>query len=291
MFNLTDNELNLENCNENILVEHTKKEKLHTALPHLHRNYEIYYNIHGAKGYMINGVFYKCKENDLVVIPQFYTHKVLVNKGVEYERCIINIDEGVIKMLETVVGVSGELSWLTNEGAEAPKMVNLSPQQSKYYVALIEKYIKLESQKATMESFAVFISILAFLEKVFRQNGKTVYLEDDESVSYVDNVIKYIEFNFRDTNVSDVARKHNIDKDYLNRIFKQETDVSIKSYIIIRKIAEAKKYLYLGKTVKEACYLSGFKDYTNFARVFKKYEGYTPSKTQEFGSFTRGSKN
>ena len=30
------------------------------------------------------------------------------------------------------------------------------------------------------------------------------------------------------------------------------------------------------KSVKEACFLSGFKDYANFLRTFKKYEGYTP---------------
>ena len=47
---------------------------------------------------------------------------------------------------------------------------------------------------------------------------------------------------------------------------------------IDRKIAEAKKYLYLGISVKEACFLSGFSDYSNFIRTFKNVEGCSPGK-------------
>lgn len=266
----------------NIVVGHVKKDSSYTCVPHLHRHYEIYYNINGAKGFMINGEFYKCKERDLIVIPRFYTHKALVNKGLQYERCIINIDQYTVDMIAKIVGSQEDLLWLTNDNSENPKMVNLSQEQSEYYVGLIKEYIKLNDEDACLQAFKVFLSILVFLKKAFASNEKTEYL-DEEHVSYVDGVLKFIEHNFKDVTVSDIAKRNNIDGDYLNRLFKQETDTSIKSYIIIRKLTEAKKYIWLGKTVRESCHMAGFKDYANFARVFKKYEGYPPSRIRKDG--------
>ncbi len=261
---------------ENIVVGHGQKDASYTNVPHLHRHYEIYYNINGAKGFMINGEFYKCKERDLIVIPRFYTHKALVNKGIKYERCIINIDQYTVDMIAKIIDSQDELMWLTNDNSEKLKMVNLSLEQSNHYVSLIKEYIALKNRGNYLQAFSVFLSLLAFLKQVFSTNEKTEYL-DDEHVSYVDNVLKFIEHNFKKVTVSDIAKEYNIDGDYLNRLFKQETGTSIKRYIIIRKLTEAKKYICLGKSVKEACYMTGFKDYANFARLFKKYEGYPPS--------------
>lgn len=270
--------------NNDIVVEHTKKQNTQFFLPNLHSHYEIYFNIKGSKGFMLNGAFYKCKERDLIVIPRFHAHKALVNKGVEYERCLINIDVNAINMISSITGASDDIGWLINDNPDTPKMVNLSQEQSDCFVNLVDKYIELKENGNSLKSFSVFMEILVYLKEMFQNNKKTEYM-DNEYLSYADGVLKFIELNFKDVTVSDIAREYNIDRDYLNRLFKQETDISIKSYIIIRKITEAKKHLYLGKSVKEACLLSGFKDYANFARVFKKYEGYPPSKAEEYGTF------
>lgn len=281
MFTLYNIDLEYKEQVENIVVGHGEKDVSYTYVPHLHRHYEIYYNVNGAKGFMINGEFYKCKERDLIVIPRFFTHKALVNKGVKYERCIINIDQYTVDMIAKIVGSQDELMWLTNDNSEKPKMVNLSREQSDYYVSLIKEYIAIKHSGDYLQAFSVFLSLLVFLKKVFGSNKKTEYL-DEEHISYVDNVLNFIEHNFKNITVSDIAKKYNIDGDYLNRLFKAETGTSIKRYIIIRRLTEAKKYICLGKPVKEACYMAGFKDYANFARLFKKYEGYPPSKITKY---------
>lgn len=277
-------DLNYKENKESIVVEHRNNINTHFFVPQLHRHYEIYYNVHGARGFMLNGEFYKCNERDLVVIPKFYTHKAIVNKGINYERCIINVDESVVNMILSVTGASGYLNWLTEDNSQRPKKVNLSTEQSDVYVKLIDNYIRLKAEENKLESFSVFVDILVYLSNVFKHNEQVEQL-DESCVTHEDRVFKYIEHNFATVTVSDIAKTNNIDRDYLNRVFKQETDISIKSYIIIRKITEAKKYLYMGKTVKEAGVLAGFKDYANFARVFKKYEGYPPSKTEEYDKF------
>ena len=98
-----------------------------------------------------------------------------------------------------------------------------------------------------------------------------------ESNSYVDSVLELVENDFKKITVSEIAKRNNVNKDHLNRLFKRQTGSTIKQYIVVRKINESKKILNSGKTVKEACFMSGFKDCSGFSRIFKKYEGYPPS--------------
>ena len=98
-----------------------------------------------------------------------------------------------------------------------------------------------------------------------------------ESNSYVDSVLELVENDFKKITVSEIAKRNNVNKDHLNRLFKRQTGRTIKQYIVVRKINESKKILNSGKTVKEACFMSGFKDCSGFSRIFKKYEGYPPS--------------
>ena len=85
-----------------------------------------------------------------------------------------------------------------------------------------------------------------------------------------------IEKGFQNLTVSEVAELAHYNSDHLNRVFKSEMGVTVKHYLVLRKLAEAQKFLCMGKSVKEACSLSGFNNYSNFLRTFKKYMGYTP---------------
>ena len=87
-----------------------------------------------------------------------------------------------------------------------------------------------------------------------------------------------IEDNFQNAKISDIAEKLYVNSGHLGKIFKAELGLTISDYLIMRKIAEAKRLLYTGLSVKEACHLSGFGNYSNFIRTFKKIEGYPPGK-------------
>ena len=128
--------------NENIIVFHNKNETPYITVPHLHSQYEIYYNIHGAKGFMLNGSFFKCNKKDLIVIPKVQTHKVLVRKNIEYERCIINVSDYIIDLIEILCNSKDELLWLKGTDEKIPQMVNLSDEQHYFFMNLIDNYPK-----------------------------------------------------------------------------------------------------------------------------------------------------
>ena len=123
--------------------------------------------------------------------------------------------------------------------------------------------------------YSKLFEILAFARGEFaRCEGMADHSAVPESWS--DKALGYIEKHFRRISVLAIASSLYVNEDYLNKVFKAETGITLNNFIILRKIAEAKKLLYLGHSVKETCVLAGFNDYANFIRTFKRIEGCSP---------------
>ena len=264
---------------EDIEIAYSKKELKYNNIPHLHSGHEVYYNISGAKGFMLNGEFFRCGKRDLIIVPKVQAHKVLVHKDVEYERCIINFTDSVLDLVGILCPFKTDLTFITDSNCKN-NAVNLTEEQHEVFVGMVAQYEQIKEQEDGLKGLAVFVRILSFLQKMFEHPKRTVYMEEDE-ITYCDKVMKQIESSFKTASVSEITERVFVNGDYANRLFKEETGLTIKQYLTLRKIAEAKKYIFLGKSVKEACFLSGFRDYANFIRTFKKYEGFSPGELDE----------
>jgi two-component system, response regulator YesN len=96
-------------------------------------------------------------------------------------------------------------------------------------------------------------------------------------------IIEYIEDNLHlDLNLEMLSNIVHLNQQYISRLFKQETGLTITQYITVRRLEKAKQYLsYSHETVTEISEKCGFSDPNYFTRVFKKYEGITPTKYQQ----------
>ena len=77
--------------------------------------------------------------------------------------------------------------------------------------------------------------------------------------------------------VEQIATQMNLNRRYLSRLFKEKTGQSIQDYLISVRLEEAKHYLMQGHSVKEAAYLVGYDDVSNFSKIFKKRYGQSPA--------------
>ena len=252
------------------IVYHNKNERPAINVPHLHSGYEIYYNIYGAEGFFFDKKFYPCDGNDLFVIPKAQVHKAIVRPDTEYERCIVSIDSKIIASINSMPHLSSSLDWLDCVGDSLPGKVNLSPAQHDELMGYVTEY---NNARDELKRFAVLVNILSFTGGFFKsaKPAKTII---PESIPW--KAMLVIEENFRDIKIADIAKQLFVSDSYISKVFKEECGVTLSNYLIIRKIAEAKKYLYMGVSVKEVCFLSGFNNYSNFIRTFKKFEGYSP---------------
>ena len=100
---------------------------------------------------------------------------------------------------------------------------------------------------------------------------------------YVQFVKEYIEDHYaEEIQLRDLALFAHISSSYLSTKFKNEVGYSFTEYLIRFRLnrAEAllKKKLYSCKEVAEKV---GYRDYTQFAKIFKKYMGLSPSEIEK----------
>lgn len=97
-------------------------------------------------------------------------------------------------------------------------------------------------------------------------------------------IIEYIKDNLHlDLKLDYLAALVHFNGQYLSRLFKQETKYTLTQYITACRIEKAKHYLSYSSeyTVVEISRKCGIADSNYFARVFKKYEGVSPSQYQQ----------
>lgn len=78
-----------------------------------------------------------------------------------------------------------------------------------------------------------------------------------------------------------IAEKVSLNKTYLGRIFRDETGMSVMSYLKMRRIETAKSLLMRGMTVNETAEAVGFEDASYFGRVFKQETGITAAQYRQ----------
>ena len=81
--------------------------------------------------------------------------------------------------------------------------------------------------------------------------------------------------------IQQIADNIGIDKRYLARIFKSEFGITMQSYIIKKRMKEARRFLRDGYSVNEVSRLVGYDDVFTFSRAFKKECGYPASKIKQ----------
>ncbi len=104
------------------------------------------------------------------------------------------------------------------------------------------------------------------------------YKDEPSDNPLVGRICNYIEeFLYNDISVSDIAEIFGYSEKYLGRLFKNETGVSIREYLLDKRLSRGAMLLENGShSVAEISAESGFNNVTYFNRCFKKKYGMTP---------------
>ena len=102
----------------------------------------------------------------------------------------------------------------------------------------------------------------------------------DKEKSLIRDVIKYVEDNFNDYELSlfSLSEKFGYNSKYISRIFKKSVGITFSEYLKNSRINHAIFLIEQGITsVKNVSFLCGYSDPFYFSNVFKKSTGYSPS--------------
>lgn len=141
---------------------------------------------------------------------------------------------------------------------------------------LIKSYI-FKEKKRISEIFEIYFNLINIMEKKYLVK---VQLEADRSMKQkVEEVKFYIDNNFdKEIRLADLASKLFVSEQYLSKLFSMEVGVSLSEYLIRKRLEKVRRDLFeTEKSVTHIAFSAGFSNINSFNRLFKKYQGMTPS--------------
>ena len=243
---------------------------------HLHNQFEIYFFISGDVRYFIEKQIYQLKPGDLLLMNNHEVHRPTFVTLAPYERITVHFNPDLLRLFSTP-GFD-LLRCFTDRSKGAGNKLNLGPEQLgtiRRLFARIEKNEPQTDDSAALLRLTHLIELLVFLGQIFDHRETAV--EQFNPPEQLMPVLNYIEENLgEDLSLQALENKLYINRFHLSRLFRQYTGSTLHEYIIYKRISQAKKLLAEGYNVTEVCQLSGFKDYSNFIRMFKKTTGIAP---------------
>lgn len=122
-----------------------------------------------------------------------------------------------------------------------------------------------------------------YLDKIDAACRSISQSKNDRSVSTVALAQEYIRKNYRrDLTLDEVSREVHVSPYYFSKLFKDETGENFVEYLTKLRIAQAKRMLLDGSnSIKQVCLSVGYSDPSYFSRIFKRYEGVTPTEFRD----------
>jgi AraC-type DNA-binding domain-containing proteins len=237
---------------------------------HYHDFNKILIILKGNINYTIEGKSYLLKPYDIVLVNAGEIHRPSVLDDKEYERIIIYVSR---QFLGTYAQNDYDLNYCF-ERAQKEKTNVLrinSLEKSKLYQVCRELEHSFQDNAFAKELYQKII----FLEFMIQLNRTVIsnhinYLDSAIGNTKLVKILDYInEHLAEEITIDTIAERFYLSRYYLMHFFKEETGYTIGNYITEKRLLYAKNLVQSGCPVTEACFQSGFRNYSTFSRAFK----------------------
>ncbi len=248
---------------------------------HIHTHfYEIHFMLRGDMDIAIDGTKKKLVRGDVTVISPGEIHRPYINSNREYERTVLHVSDHLLAELSTPytnfqsMFRSNRLHFIHFTEEELKGLLVCADQ--------IKKYVDnpgLMGADIMQQSYLniVLLQILEKLQAAGEDEKKGVGYQ--ESSPLIEGAVDYINRHLtEDITVQSIAEYLNVSRSYVSRVFKERTGSTLWGYVVAKRLILSQRLMLEGKSITEACYDSGFRDYAHFIKSFSKKFGMPPGK-------------
>lgn len=262
------------------LSDHLQKE-----VPfHYHEFLKIFVLIHGNISYIVEGNEYELHPYDIVLIDAGEIHRPIIHDEQGYERIIIYLSPDFLTHYP-----EENLQRCFQRGQKKySHVIRYSPDKPFFPVqelmtitnaACEHFYAGALLQKCRLLEFLILLN-----NAVIHQ--KNLYASPASQNENVQKTLHYINSHLtKRLSISDIADAIHLNRSYLMHKFKEETGYTVREFVIEKRLFLAGGYIKNGMPLTEACYRSGFSNYSSFYRAYVKKYGYPPKEQKKHTRF------
>lgn len=247
---------------------------------HMHNYYEIYFFLRGNVKIVISDQVLEVEKGDVIIFPPYQIHGLApVDLSLSYERmylwiteyCLSTFQFNEYSLLRPVkeAGKLGHYKFHISDEADYNRMVSSIDR-------IVEQKVMPDGYEKEFMNQSYILQLITTLNKYIIA---TLNLDPgrEKPPTIIENIIGYINEHFRENITLDkLAEKFYLNKYTISNDFKKYTCITLHHYLIIKRIAEAKRCMSNGMPPSAVYLECGFRDYSNFYRCFVKEEGVTP---------------
>lgn len=173
---------------------------------------------------------------------------------------------------------------METKGSEANETIILFTTETAKLREAVDEILREQTEKATVGTLdgmlgghcmrrgqlAVLVGIFKTTE--FSRPARTLH-------PGVQRAMRYLQEHFRDrVSLAALAARSHLSRSHLSHLFKQQTGQSVTAYLAASRIRHAKELLRQdGVSISEVSEDVGFREASQFTRVFRRLEGVAPS--------------
>lgn len=237
---------------------------------HYHDFHKITIFIKGKVQYIIEGKSYELEPYDIVLVHRNDIHRVQVDNSIPYERIIVYISPGFMEDYQTP---EYDLSYCfeksKKEHSNVLRIHSLEKSSLFRITNRMERSFEDNEYASSLYRQLLFLEFMIHLNRAAIKN-RVEFLDTELYNTKIVDIMHYINGHLTDNlDIDTLANNFYISKYYMMRLFKTETGYTIGSYITYRRLLLARDLILSGTPITEACFASGFKDYSTFSRAYK----------------------
>lgn len=246
---------------------------------HYHDFNKIIIFISGGVTYLVEGKAYHLKPWDILFISSNEIHKAMIDPSIPYERAIIWINPVFLENHSNACDLFTCFRLINERDNNLLRLENHELKLTKSLLAKLEESCSNDEFGYAVLKNSILLHLLILLTRELLGSSGNRDLNDIVTDETVQKMLNFINEHIQgDLSVETLSSQFFLNRYHLMHKFKQQTGFSIHSYILQKRLIKADQLIRNGTPAIQASELSGFNDYSNFVRAYKKMFGMTPKK-------------
>lgn len=238
---------------------------------HYHDFHKLLIFLDGSVNYSIEGKDYELLPGDVLLIPAGEIHRPQVRGTLPYQRIIIYISQDFFDFYQKE-GCDLFYCYRQTRNHHS-NLIRLSRQAAEHLQPVVKELaasFRDQSFGTPLYQKAKLIEYLILLNRDIL-NETDIYIPARTSNPVILEIIGFINQHItEDLSIGRIADHMFLNRSYLMHLFKAETGYTIGKYITEKRLFLANHHISQGIPATEACYASGFRNYSAFYQAYKK---------------------